>query len=358
MPYHPRHRAWLGLNLTLTPRQVGLLLSAFPSPQQAWGATPAQLARVPGFSRWVEGFLQRRAQADLEAECRAVDRLGLNVHTLEDADYPDGLRSLAHPPPVLYSRGTWPLSGGLALAVVGTRRASAYGRRVCAQLVGDLSHAGAVIVSGLALGVDAVAHAAALDAGAPTVAVLGSGLGQVYPPENRALAERIAGAGTLLSEFPVFTAPARWTFPQRNRVISGLCRGVIVVEGGLKSGALITAKAALDQGREVFAVPGPVTHPNARGCHHLLRHGATLVECAQDVLASFSLSTPPRAAVPPRDLAPHQAAVLEALSHEPRHVNGVVEGLDRPAAEVLAALVELSLLGLAAEAEPQHFVRL
>lgn len=357
-------RPWIGLNLCLTPRQILLLLGHFESAQAAWGASKAELESVPGFSADAETFVQRRSQAPLERELEALQRHGLHLLTLADPQYPPPLRQLKAPPPVLYARGDYQARDQLALAVVGTRRATAYGRRVAETLTRALAAGGLTVISGLALGIDTIAHQSALAAGGRTVAVLGSGLLCVYPPRNRALAERISCCGALLSEFPLFTSPAPWTFPRRNRVISGLSRGVLVVEAPLKSGALITAKTALDQGRDVFAVPGAITHPNAQGCHSLIKNGAKLIEDATDVLEEFpelagllqKVADRPR--TPPPPLNDEQRRVLEALDFEPTHINALIESLGLGAAHVSAALVELEMLGLVSETEGKHYVKL
>ena len=357
-------RPWIGLNFCLTPRQTLLLLDHFESAQAAWSASKKELESVPGFAGEADAFLQRRSQAPLDRELEALQRHKLRVLTLADPQYPSPLRQVKAPPPVLYVQGEYQPRDQLALAVVGTRRASAYGRRAAETLTRALAEQGLTIVSGLALGIDTIAHQSALAAGGRTLAVLGSGLLCIYPPRNRALAERIACQGALLSEFPLHAEPAPWTFPRRNRVISGLSRGVLVVEAPLKSGALITAKTALDQGREVLAVPGAITHPNAQGCHHLIKSGAKLVEGAQDVLEEFPELTgllqkgADRSHAPPPSLSDEQRRVLEALDFEPIHINALIEQLGVGAAHVSAALVELEMLGLVSETEAKHYVRL
>jgi len=356
--------AWIGLNLTLTPRRVLRLLEHFESATAAWEAPSEELKRVAGFERVAEEFDRKRKRAPLGRELRAVERLGLTVLTLDASGYPAALRAQAQPPPVLYLRGALAEADALALAVVGTRRISAGGRRATQDLVRELARAGLCIVSGLALGVDTEAHRAALAAGGRTLAVLGAGFGHLYPPENAGLAEQITAQGALLSEFPIHTQPARWTFPRRNRVISGLSLGTLVVEAPIKSGALITAKHALEQGREVFAVPGPIQSPNARGCHALIKDGAKLVERAEDVLEAFSvlkpaLRGPSEPAAPARqvDLGGDAQRVYDCLDFEPVHLNDLSAKAELPIEQTSAILIQLEMQGLISEAEPKHYLK-
>jgi DNA processing protein len=235
------------------------------------------------------GEVRRRA----EVEQRRARTLGIRIAGLGEADYPERLSEVYAPPPVLYVRGRLvPGEGPRSVAVVGARAASPPGRALARALARDLASAGATIVSGLARGTDTEAHRGALDAGGRTVAVLGSGLDRIYPPENEELAGRVAEDGALVSEFPLGSAPRPENFPRRNRVIAGWCRAVVVVEAGAKSGALSTARAALDEGRDVMAVPGHPSHPLAAGTNALLRDGATLVRDAADVAQEMGLVMP------------------------------------------------------------------
>ncbi len=266
--------------------------------------------------------------------------------------YPRLLAEAPGSPPLLYLSGRPMPRQAPALAIVGARRGTAAGRETAGVLATDLAGLGATVVSGLALGIDAAAHAASLDAGGFTVAVLGCGTDVVYPRANAGLQRRIVERGCLVSEFPPGTAPRRQHFPRRNRIISGLALGVVVVEAGLRSGSLVTARHALEQGREVFAVPGSVHNPLSRGCHRLLREGATLVEGIGDIVNglpdwSFSASAGgvggrQRRAIP---VPGRLSRVHDALEHAPVEIDRVVARSGLPAAEVMAALVELELLG-------------
>ncbi len=349
--------------MTLTPRLIMQLLDHFSSVNEAWTASATQLQIVPGFERHINDFLQRRDSTNLQQELEDIKRFQLNVLTLEDEAYPSVLRSVKYPPPVLYAQGNYLEQDQWSLAVVGTRRMSNYGRQITEQLALGLAERGITIVSGLALGVDTASHQSALKAQGRTIAVLGSGFGKFYPTENRQLAQTIAESGVVFSEFPIHTDPARWTFPRRNRVISGLSRGVLVIEGPIKSGALITAKYALEQNREVFAVPGQVIHPNSKGCHHLIKNGAKLVENVEDILEEWpefnrlatSKIQPDKPL--PESLTQLQRNILGSLSFDPCHVNTVIESTNATVGEVSSALIELQMLGLINEVESKHYVK-
>jgi len=289
---------------------------------------------------------EREAEAELE-RCRNT---GCRVLTLSDADYPRLLREIPLPPPVLYLRGRLQPEDERALGVVGSRRPSAYGMQATRMLATELAAGGWTIVSGLALGIDAAAHQAALDAGGRTLAVLAHGLDRVYPRAHRTLHERILEAGAALSEFPLGVPPLRWNFPQRNRLISGLSRGVLVTEASATSGALITARWAAEQGREVFALPGIYHARLSQGTHALIQDGAKLVTGVRDILSEIgeaarargSASSPaPR----PADLTPEQEALCALLRDGARNVDQLAAASGQPVQRLLSDLLDLELQG-------------
>ena len=263
-----------------------LLLERFGSLAAAWQAPPRDLAQAGLDRRALDALLAARPQLRPERELERVGRLRAKVVTWHDAAYPPLLAAIPDPPPVLYVRGR--LAADQALAIVGTRRATLYGRDAAERLAADLASAGLTIVSGLAKGIDTHAHRGALKGGGRTIAVLGHGIDTCYPPENRRLAAEIAERGALVTDYAVGTGPLGENFPPRNRIISGLAAGVLVVEAGETSGALITSRYAAEQGRDVFAVPGPITAHASRGCHRLIQDGAKLVTSAEDVLAELN----------------------------------------------------------------------
>ena len=261
------------------------LLAHFGSPEAVLAATPGELAAVPGIGRRLAKHLPGPGDAPAIDEVLDLCReRGVGILLEGGAGYPPLLGRISDPPGVLFVRGSIEPCDALAIAIVGSRHATAYGRRIAWQLAGGLSRAGYTIVSGLARGIDAAAHRGALDAGGRTLAVLGSGVLNVYPPEHAELALEVVAHGALLAESPPLAAPVAGCFPQRNRIVSGLALGVIVVEAAERSGALITARLAGEQGREVFAVPGPVDSRLSRGCHQLIHDGARLVQGVDDVL--------------------------------------------------------------------------
>jgi DNA processing protein len=312
-----------------------------------------------GFNRrTIESFVALRSELDLSAELERVVQLGVTVLTWDSPDYPSLLMNIPDPPPVLYVKGELLPRDEWALAVVGTRRATVYGREATRTLVNGLASGGVTIVSGLATGIDTQAHQVALDAGGRTVAVLGCGVDITYPAQNRKLAERIVGRGALVSEYPLGTRPEGGNFPRRNRIISGLSLGVLVVEGDKRSGALITADYAADQGREIFAVPGYISSRNSAGPNHLIQQGAKLVTTMGDILEELNLTmvtekAEARAVIPDNET---EAVLLANLSSEPTHVDelGRVSGL--PISDVASTLTLMELKGKVRQVGGMNFV--
>ena len=288
-PAKPREELIHTLRLSLIsgvgPRTRRALLDRFGSSQAVLNAAPSQLRDVEGVGpKLVEKIVAASQQSDAEDEIARCRDLGVTILADDEPDYPPLLSQIHDPPAVLFLRGQLRPQDQAAIAIVGTRHATHYGIRQAERLAGSLAQAGLTIVSGLARGIDAAVHRGALAAGGRTLAVLGSGVLNIYPPEHEQLAAAVVGQGALLSEAPPLAAPHSGVFPQRNRIISGLSLGVIVVEADHRSGALITARQANEQGREVFAVPGHVNDRTSHGCHRLIRDGAKLVESADDVL--------------------------------------------------------------------------
>lgn len=360
--------AWLALALSgLAPRWVLGLLEVFGSAQAIMGAGNAQLTAVEGITARHVSKL-RAAQADASGGDLLV-RLreqGVDLVAIDDDRYPALLREIDDPPPVLFVQGELTRRDELAVALVGTRRRSPYGEMVTGQLTRELVRRGFTIISGLAVGIDADAHQAAVEAGGRTIGVLGCGMDVDYPRQTLELRRRMTQTGAVITEAPPGTPPTSDRFPRRNRIISGMSLGTVVVEAPVKSGALITARLAGEQGREVFAVPGNITSPVSRGCHELLRQGAALVETAEDVVAGLGImleAVPEREPAPERrrkldDLPGDQRAVLEALSHQPRNIDDVIAECGLATAQVSAALMLLEVKGLARRFPGNQFVRI
>ncbi|MGD8719085.1 MAG: DNA-processing protein DprA [Candidatus Zixiibacteriota bacterium] len=332
----------------------GRLVEAFGTPAAAFERTADELAAVAGIgderARAVASFRDWRA---VDEEMAGADRAGLSYLLWGDESYPELLAATHDPPPVVRYKGDLDRLSPLAVAVVGTRRLSAYGEKVTAHICRPLAEAGVVIVSGMARGIDTRAHETALRAGGVTVAVLGCGADVVYPPENRDLYERICERGVVLSEFPPGARPEPRNFPRRNRIISGLAVGVLVVEAGLRSGALITAGNAADQGREVFAVPGSIFSPASDGCRHLMAGGAKPVGTAEEILEEiapqFAGTLPGRpvrgeAAAPL--LPPDEREILHHVGAEAATADDIATKVGWPTTRAAAALLALEIAGL------------
>ncbi len=353
-------RYWIGFNLVrgIGPAKVRALLDYFGDLQTAWTADPAAL-RVSGLDRRsYENLLAARTGIDLDRAVKRVEQAGVQVLTWESDDYPRNLLNIAQPPPVLYVKGTLLPTDEWAIAVVGTRRASAYGREVTRDLALTLAANRVTIVSGLARGIDAVAHQAALDAGGRTIAVLGSGLDQIYPPENAALAEKITHAGALVSDYPLGTPPESANFPPRNRIISGLAKGVLVAEAPEGSGALLTSDYAAEQGRDVFAVPGSILLKSCRGTNKLIQAGAKPVLQASDILEELNMTLVTEytqaSLIFPADETEKQ--LLALLSPEPTHVDDLGVKTGMPISQVTGTLALMELKGMVRQVGGMNYV--
>lgn len=334
------------------------ILRKFGTMQAAWHASSHQLGAVLD-RRSLSQLLEDRRSVDPLAEFEGLKADGIRVLTLLDEDYPDLLREIPAPPPVLFLKGDIRLSDRRAVAIVGTRQATPYGRDMALTIATDLARAGVTVVSGMALGIDGVAHQASLDAGGRTLAVLGSGVRTVYPYAHRELAGRIVENGAMLSDFHPDTKPDGPNFPARNRLISGLSLGVVVIEAPMRSGALITVEFAAEQGREVFAVPGSALSAACAGSNRILRDGARLVRSADDILEDLRLGEAPRQ-MPlgiPSSLDEASRRVLAALSAEPRHIDEISATVDMPIASLASTLMTLELQNFVRNVGAQYYAR-
>lgn len=342
------------------------LLDVFGDLDHVWKATVQELQQVEG----VGPLLAQRLAATLKDEAKLTRELelarqaGVRILTLEDPEYPALLRAIADPPLALYIRGRLGDADQVAVAMVGSRHASLYGLQAAERLSYDLALRGVTVVSGLARGIDRAAHEGALKAQGRTLAVLGSGMNRLYPPEHEALAAQIAGAGAVISEYPMEMAPLPYNFPRRNRIISGLSLGVIIVEASQRSGALITADCALEQGREVFAVPGPITTVTSQGTHRLLKQGARLMTSVEDVFEELRLEALPD---PPAPEGKHCAEVELPASarrvfaclkeREPQHLELIVSESGLALPDVSSLLLQLELKQLVRQLPGKRFVK-
>ncbi len=357
--------SWIRLTkIGASARRLNRLLDYFGSPDALFGARPAEVAQVARCSTAIAQRLQDPAYSVNGRDLRLMEQLGVRLIPRGHPDYPPLLREIPDPPVALYLRGSLSPLDRRAVAIVGSRQATDYGRRSADRFAAELVEAGFTVVSGMAKGVDTAAHHGALRAGGRTLACLGCGVDVAYPYENRELAQRIAGSGALLSEYPMTAPPDAWHFPSRNRVISGLSLGVLIVEAPRSSGALITIECALEHNREVFAVPGNVDNPRNRGPHALIKDGAKLVETVEDILAELPPVQPAQRrlaldevpAAPP-ELKPEEAALYALLNEEPKAVDDLILESALPAARVSGTLLMLELKGLATRVPGNAFRR-
>jgi DNA processing protein len=335
----------LGLLPGIGPRTIRQWLESAGSGAEAWRTVPT----LAGRHRNAQTIIAARRTLDPQAVLARARSQGTTVIAMTDPSYPVPLLAIPDPPPALFVRGE--IGTAATVAVVGSRRATPYGRAVTERLTTDLAAAGICIVSGLARGIDGIAHEAALDAGGRTVAVLGSGVDVIYPREHRRLADAISSRGALVSEFAPGTPPLPGFFPRRNRLISGLAMGVVVVEGAEDSGALVTVDYALDQGRDVFAVPGSIFSNKSRAPHELLRQGARLVESGAEVLQELGLADPAAARGAGREIKEElvgkdEERVLTLLTGGPRPLDELIDESTLPAGKVAAAVTRLEMRGL------------
>ncbi|MBI4757347.1 MAG: DNA-protecting protein DprA [Betaproteobacteria bacterium] len=355
------------LRLTLIPGVGGQtqrqLLSRFGLPQQVFAAGRAALA--PHLSpAQLEALLHHDAGSDIAIAREWAQIPGNAIVTLADAGYPRSLLDIPDPPTLLYVKGRVELLSRPALAVVGSRNPTAQGRNHAEAFARALSCAGLTVVSGMALGIDAAAHRGALEGDGATVAVIGTGADRVYPARNRELAHDIASRGAIVSEFPLTTPPLTANFPRRNRLISGLSRGVLVVEAAQQSGSLITARLATEQGRDVFAIPGSIHSPQSKGCHQLIKQGAKLVDCTADILDELRLeppALPPQPAPPPIASLPEagpKLAVLAAAGFDPCDMDTLAQRTGLTIDALCAILLELELESRLAQLPGGRYQRL
>lgn len=343
------------------------LVQALGGPTQVFQTPSKELRAVRGVSATLaQAILGFRQWDRVEDHLSRLQAFGAEIFTLDDPGYPARLREIPFPPPLIFVKGEIKPEDSLALAMVGTRGASYYGTKTCRGLARELARRGVTVVSGLARGIDTAAHQGALEGGGRTLAVLGCGLDVVYPPENRELYGRIQESGALITEYPLGTPPEAHNFPRRNRLISGLALGVLVVEAGAKSGANITAQCGAEQGREVMAVPGPINSPTSQGPHRLIQEGAKLVQNVDDILAELPREGAPvrlEAGAPPDALASPRPAffrvddpLLPLLGAEPLQLEELVQASSLPAPEVMSRLTLLELQGLVRELPGKCYV--
>jgi DNA processing protein len=353
-------RYWIGFNLIkgIGAVRMQALIQYFGDLEVAWKAAPNDLGKAGLGAKVIERVVQARETVNLEKLWEKIEAQGINVLTWQDESYPGRLKEIDQPPPVLYVRGEYLPDDLFAVAIVGTRRVTAYGRQITEELSSFLAANGITVVSGLARGVDAIAHQSILKAGGRTIGVLGSGVDKIYPPEHRALAEQMMERGAIISDYALGTPPDASNFPPRNRIISGLSLAVVVVEAGETSGALITAEFAAEQGREVFAVPGSILAPQSKGANKLIQRGALPLLSMNDLMQALDLTRmgEQKAArkMIPADAT--EARLMSVLSSEPLHVDEIRNQAELPIEKVSATLALMELKGMVRQVGGMNYV--
>ena len=351
---------WIGFNLIKGIGAVRMqgLVAYFGDLESAWRASPADLAGAGLGLKLIERVVAARGSVDLDQIWEKIEKQGIKILTWQDEAYPQRLKEIDQPPPVLYIRGEYLPDDLFAVAIVGTRRVTPYGRQITEELASFLAANGLTVISGLARGVDAIAHQSALKAGGRTIGVLGSGVDKIYPPEHRGLAEQMIERGAIVSDYAPGTPPDASNFPPRNRIISGLSLAVVVVEAGETSGALITAEFAAEQGREVFAVPGSILAPQSKGTNKLIQKGALPLLSVNDLMQALDITRvgEQKAArrIMPSD--PTEAKLLSVLGNEPLHVDEIRTKSELPIEKVSSALALMELKGMVRQVGGMNYV--
>lgn len=352
---------WLWWNRVsgIGPNRFFKLLEEFGSMKDAWIAGEDKLQPIIG-AKALAGYRTALHDWDPDLELKKVEHLGFKIYCFGDSAYPANLKRISDPPPVLYGWGSFEYGDDIAVAIVGTRNPTPMGTFTAKDFASKLCYQGLTIISGMARGIDSEAHRGAIEANGRTIAVLGSGLDKPYPIENESLMEKIAGQGIVISEFPLGTDPYAKNFPARNRIISGLSLGVVVVEAAQDSGSLITAGFALEQGRDVFAVPGNIENDRSKGPHKLIRQGAKLVETYQDILVELSIPQLSGAEIQAADslaLNELEQKIMTVMRREPLHIDHILRMAALAPAQVSSTLTQLELRGLVKRYPGQLYLR-
>jgi len=354
------NKYWVGFNLIkgIGAVRMQALMNHFDNLESAWKAAPIDLSKAGLSRKLIERIVLARDQVDLEKVWARIEAQGIKILTWKDQAYPQRLKEIEQPPPVLYVRGDYLPDDLYAVAIVGTRRVTPYGRQITEELSSYLASNGITVVSGLARGVDAIAHQTALKAGGRTIGVLGSGVDKIYPPEHRSLAQQMIEQGAIVSDYAPGTPPDASNFPPRNRIISGLSLAVVVVEAGETSGALITAEFAAEQGREIFAVPGSILAPQSKGTNKLIQKGALPLLSINDLMQALNLTRMGEHKAARKIIAADETErrVMSILGAEPLHVDEIRNQTELPIEKVSATLALMELKGMVRQVGGMNYV--
>jgi DNA processing protein len=341
------------------PTRLNQIMKHFSDMKMAWESPIKEFEKIFQDEKLANNLAEEKKKINPEKEFEKMQKESIEIITIKDNDYPKLLKEIYTPPPILYIKGTIN-KDDIAIGVVGTRKMTLYGKEVTICITADLAKNGITVVSGLARGIDSVAHKTAIENGTRTIAILGSSLddNSIYPPENKDLAKRIIENGAIISEYPVGMPALPQNFPQRNRIISGISLGILVVEAKEKSGALITAREALDQNREVFAIPGPITSPLSIGPNNLIKSGAKAVTSASDILEELNLEQKSRHTENKKIIpdTPEEAKLLEILSKQPIHIDKIVENSSMNASQVSSTLIMMEMKGVVRNLGSMNYV--
>lgn len=357
-------KSWLALSTVpnVGPIRFTSLVKHFGSPEAVLSASEKELSDFPDIGPVIASNIKRKVDWELaEKQLELMEKNQVQLLTFRDEAYPENLKSIYDPPPFLFKKGEIKNEDKNAIAIVGCRAASQYGKQIAEKIGRELAKRGITIVSGLAWGIDSIGHLSALEENSRTIAVFGSGLDIIYPSENKKLAERIILNGAVLSEFFLGTKPEKQNFPRRNRLISGLSLGVVIIEAGVKSGALLTARHALEQNREVFAVPGNIGTKTSEGTNRLIKQGAKLVTSVEDILEELNLFAESQEKRPPEidfsSLPDTEKNIFQLISNEPYHIDKIAQDTSMTTAQALSVLLSLELKGLVKQLSGMMFVR-
>jgi DNA processing protein len=359
-------KSWLALSTVpnVGPIRFVSLVKHFGSPEAVLSAPQKNLADLPDIGPVTASSIKGNVDWKLvEKQLKLMEKNQVRLLTFKDDAYPENLKSIYDPPPFLFIKGEIERGDQNAIAIVGARAASTYGNQTAQKIGRELAKRGITIVSGLAWGIDSIGHSSALEENGRTVAVFGSGLDVIYPPQNRKLAERIMQNGALVSEFPMGTKPEKQNFPRRNRLISGLSLGVVVIEAGAKSGALLTAQHALEQNREVFAVPGNIGTKTSEGTNRLIKEGAKLITSVEDILEELRMYTAlhqkekSKIEKDSSQLSEQEKSIYDLMTGEPRHIDRIAQDVHQTTSQALSTLLSLELKGFIKQLSGKMFVR-
>jgi DNA processing protein len=345
------------INLAFFSNQEAILklFKSYSAPEDVYKLKKEDLKNLGFKENTIEEFLKRRQEIDIENEWKKLERENIKVITKDEKEYPPLLKEIANPPILLYVKGEICPQENY-LSCVGTRWPSDYGKMVTSDIVGDLANFGFTIVSGLARGIDTLSHKVALEKGKRTIAIVGNGLDIVFPPENKNLAQKIEKNGAIISEFPLGTPPLPYNFPLRNRTIAGMSKGILVIEAKEKSGALITANLALEEGREIFAIPGPIYSKTSAGCNKLIKEGAHLVTSANDILSLFNLEGGIKLEKEIKGKTNEENIILDVLKQEPKTIEKIIKETKMPASTVNSLLVFLEIEGKIKKTGEKYYI--